>query len=215
MNNKKILLSSLFTCAVITSANAATIDWTTYDITDVSDVSTIGSTVVAISNSYNSLTGTTFDVAGVTFTYDGSLLNGNTATNVSGLTTGDSGYDSLIGSIDYNKSATASVFEYTFDNLVLGQEYLVQVWYADAAPDDRVNTITGTGDNVLQGNDYAIGIFTADEVTQLLEITTSGSDNNNGVRLTGFQLRAIPEPGTYALLAGLIGLTLALVRRRQ
>lgn len=197
-----------------TAVQAATIDWTAFDISDVNDVITAGTSILAISAAGSADVGSTFDVAGTTFTHT-DILGGDFSGDVSGLTpTGDAGYDELIGTIDFNSGAAASLFQLNLD-VVDGQDYILQVWYADDNTSGRVNTITGSGDNVLQGDDYAVGTFTANAITQLLEITTSGGATNNGVRLTGYQLRAVPEPSSYTLLAGCLALGAVMVRRRK
>ena len=43
---------------------------------------------------------------------------------------------------------------------------------------------------------YASGVFTADATSQVLSLATSGFGN---AHINGYQLRAIPEPGTGAL----------------
>jgi hypothetical protein len=192
------------------AANAATIAWTRGVITDINDVSTLGTTVLAVNNS-GSGAPTTVTVAGIDFTEDNSLT-GNYNGSVFALDTGDAGYNTFLGDIDFNSGAAQSNVSI---NLAVdsGQEYLLQVWYADDNTTGRENTLTGTGDNVLVGDDYGIGTFVADSTTQLFEINTSGGASNNGTRLTGYQLRAIPEPATLGLIAAFGG-GILFIRRR-
>jgi hypothetical protein len=58
------------------------------------------------------------------------------------------------------------------------------------------------------GNDFPSGTFTADATSQTLSLSTSGFAN---AHINGYQLRAVPEPGTGVLM--LLGLGRA--RRRR
>ncbi|WPJ95694.1 PEP-CTERM sorting domain-containing protein [Coraliomargarita algicola] len=64
--------------------------------------------------------------------------------------------------------------------------------------------MSGYAVNTIVGYDYLVLAFTRDE------LGTSPS-----VSIADITLTAIPEPGTYALLAGLTGLVFVMVRRRR
>lgn len=74
------------------------------------------------------------------------------------------------------------------------------------------NYIDGTISGALTYGDSAsiIGTFTADGASQTIRQTFS----NQGA-INGYVLRAVPEPGTYALLSGLLALGCVMVRRRR
>ena len=108
-------------------------------------------------------------------------------------------------------------------DLGLGQEYEVQLFFADARAALEGRTVTVDGGPLTQyaynGNDTgwpvlsALGTFTADATSQSITINTFNTNLTvAGGQLNGFQIRAVPEPAA-ALLAG-IGL-LALLRRRR
>lgn len=211
MRIKNLIKTSLILGGLSITSHAATIAWTTATITDINDVVTTGTTIDA-QNYSGTGAPTTVTVAGIDFTENNSLT-GNFSNSVFALDTGDAGYNEFLGDIDFNSGASQSNVTINL-TVVDGQSYLLQVWYADDNTTGRINTLTGSGsDNILHGDDYAIGTFVADSTTQVLEINTSGGTSNNGTRLTGYQLRLIPEPSSMALLGlGALGF---LIRRRR
>ncbi|MGJ8643470.1 MAG: PQQ-dependent sugar dehydrogenase [Luteolibacter sp.] len=181
-------------CLLAIQSNAATIDWTTADISNVSEVATDG-TLVTAQNYAGTGAPATVTVAGIGFEKNNSLTEDND-NDFFALNTGDTSYNEFLGDLDFTPSNETSV---TIPmTVVIGTRYLVQVWHADdgsfGANPQRINTLTGTGDNVLNGNDFAVGTFVADATTQNLIITSS----RQGVRLTGYQLRSIPS-GTVTI----------------
>lgn len=211
MKMKNTICSSLLLGGLTLTSQAAVIAWTTADITDINDVITTGTTVTA-QNYSGTGAPATVTVAGIDFTENNSL-SGNFSGDIFALATGDVGYDTFLGDIDFNSGAADSTETISL-SVTDGQQYILQVWYADDNTTGRVMTLTGSGgDNVLQGDDFAVGTFTADSTSQDLIITMSGGASNNGVRLTGYQLRAVPEPSSVALLGfGAVGF---LLRRRR
>ncbi|MGJ8633667.1 MAG: PQQ-dependent sugar dehydrogenase [Luteolibacter sp.] len=184
------ILSISALCLFSAPANAATIDWTTSDISNLSDVVTTG-TLVSAQNYAGTGAPSVVTVAGIDFVENNSLTEGNNNGDFFGLDTGDTGYNTFLGDIDVGATSVTIPI-----SVVSGRSYLIQVWYADdngfALNPQRQMTLTGTGDNVLNGNDYAIGTFTADSTIQNLILTSS----RQGVRLTGYQLREISDlPG--------------------
>ncbi|MDP4625270.1 MAG: PQQ-dependent sugar dehydrogenase [Akkermansiaceae bacterium] len=177
-------------CILAIPSNAATIDWITADISNVSDVATVG-TLVTAQNYAGTGASSTVTVAGVNFSENNSLATDakNTNGDFFAFDTGDSNYNEFLGDLDFTDDSSVTIPM----SVVIGTRYVVQVWYAEdggfGLNPQRTNTLTGTGDNVLNGNDYAVGIFVADATTQDLIITSS----REGVRLTGYQLRSIPS----------------------
>jgi hypothetical protein len=114
----------------------------------------------------------------------------------------------------------------SFGNLDIGQEYLFQIWACDyrAFPNDRIETITGTGTNLntptlkfldsdlsntpgASHGQFVIGTWTADSTTMSFTL-----DANEGAHYSALQLRAIPESGA-AVLGSLA--VFGLLRRRR
>ena len=191
-------LSILFLFAA--QINAATIDWTAADISDVSEVETTG-TLVTAQNYAGTGAPSTIVVAGISFSENNNLSSQNANGDFFGLETGDAAYNEFLGDIDFTANNTPSVtIPLAVSN---GSSYLLQVWYADDgafnATPSRTMTFAGTGDNILEGNQYAVGTFVADSNSQNLVITS----NRQGVRLTGYQLREVPTPpsGPIAVIA--------------
>ena len=188
----KLSLGISALCLLAIPSNAATIDWTTADITNVSDVDTTG-TLVTAQNYAGSGAPSVVTVAGIDFVENNSLTNNNDG-DFFALATGDSDYHEFLGDLEFTPNDENSVtIPLGVDS---GTNYQVQVWYADdggfSLIPQRTMTLTGTGDNALNGNDYAIGTFIADSTTQDLVVTSS----REGVRLTGYQLREISMPPT-------------------
>ncbi|MGJ8673369.1 PQQ-dependent sugar dehydrogenase [Rubritalea sp.] len=186
------ILSISALCLFSMKANAASIDWTTSDISSVSDVVTTG-TLVSAQNYAGTGAPSVVTVSGIDFVENNGLTNNNSG-DFFGLDTGDTDYDTFLGDIDFTPTSETSV---TIPmSVVSGKRYLVQIWYAEdngfALSPQRQMVLTGTGDNTLNGDDYALGTFTADSTTQNVIVTSS----REGVRLTGYQLREISDlPG--------------------
>ncbi|MGJ8639522.1 MAG: hypothetical protein ACSHYA_09025 [Opitutaceae bacterium] len=231
--NKIITLFS--TAALIVGvAQAAPISWTGYrSVGDVEEVYTTGTTVAAFNGtgpkSKGLTTGEVVVGTGVRFKNEGGIGNlvlpgGNYFT---GFSSADPGYAQILKSIDYGDD---SIMTIRLTGLREGEDYAIQYWYVenrlkgDGTPEVRTMRVTGSGtsktgpgDVTLEvGGAYAIGTFTADGTTQDFTVISS----EGGVRLTAYQLRSnlqiqyIPEPNSYALLMGFLGLSYVAFRRR-
>ena len=130
-----------------------------------------------------------------------------------------SGYQALLDTSCY---ATGNI-TFTLQNLTSGQDYLFQGWVNDSRGSyySRTEYLSGGGANSdtfhIESSStagslgyYVIGTFLADSTNQA--ITVQGV-NLNIAQLNAFQLRAIPEPATWALLA--FSLTSVMVLRRR
>lgn len=72
------------------------------------------------------------------------------------------------------------------------------------------NTKSWTGTNAIGGDSIVFSSLTADTVSVVFSNTSSGTAVLGGVQIVS----VVPEPGIYALLAGLLALTTVMVRRR-
>ena len=72
------------------------------------------------------------------------------------------------------------------------------------------NTKSWTGTNAIGGDSIVFSSLTADTFSVVFSNTSSGTAVLGGVQIVS----VVPEPGIYALLAGLLALTTVMVRRR-
>jgi len=135
-----------------------------------------------------------------------------------------SGYQSLLNSGLYMSSAAAATA--TISGLSFGQEYLVQFWVNDSRTNGAGQSITFTSGNLVSADlnstdangglgQFVTGIFSADITgTQVITLGQVGSGGHE-IQLNGYQIRAIPEPGTVVLLGLGLGISLIFRRRRS
>ncbi len=109
--------------------------------------------------------------------------------------------------------------------LTVGQEYTFQWWASNAAPLPPLIGVTAAATNnvTLDSNvtdsagglgQFVIGTFTADGVSQSIDFTAASG--GSGPMINAFQVRAVPEPATYAMaLAGLACGGYSIWRRRK
>lgn len=218
------LLELLVIMALVAPASAAVITWDSpQDISGPGDVSTTGAVVEAIDlTSDNAGAGTT-SVNGVDFSWDGSLMGlAGGSGLLGGSSTGDSGYDSLLNTVDHGDSAAVNPWPIQLGggSLVNGSQYEVQLWYTDNrgfAGSFTMNYDDGNGNTVnLDSNNnglgqYVLGTFTADGPNQTLEISGGGPPGEP--HLSAYQVRLIPEPATMTLLG--LGVLAVMLRRRS
>ncbi len=214
------------------------------DITDDSDVF-MGGTIVQAYNigtpnaTAATINGLTFDAVGVPSDLSVQSVNFGTyvfaenpgylsSTQVSNA--GRYGLPSATLSDDYQTlvfdgayAAYPTTITLTMDVLEIGHLYAFQWWSSDA--DGFFYHTSATGDLTLSANtsgsegglgQYGVGIFTATDTAMSIQFW---SDDYLPL-INGFQLRdlgaaPIPEPSTYAALAGFAALGFVLLRRRR
>jgi len=216
--------------AVITFGEAITISADT-------DVSTAGTFVAGINFS-----GADRTVNGVTFN-NISTAGGNADITTSGIVnindnafdnspgapfnTLDAQYRLLLRGATFNPvSPTAQNGVITLNNLVLQQEYQIQLFTHDnrgdtqsianrtlnvSAGGNTVNLDLNVGNAAGGVGQFVIGTFTADSTSQVINLN---APTNGIVQFNAFQVRAIPEPSS-AMLTGLGAIGLMLRRRRN
>lgn len=212
----KNTIKTMLALVVTGSASAATITWSPVIVsTTAGDISTDGTLHV----SSNSSGPTDQTINGVTFSADaagplGSNAAGTFYTTGTGVnTTGDIGLDNLLDSHSYLGGGGAN-FDIT--GLIAGNAYQIQII---AVGDTRgccgTRQQNFSGDGVVISGDLSrvdpssvLGTFVADGATQNIIV---GGATDPG--LSGYQVRAIPEPSGIMLL-GLSGMAF-LFRRRK
>jgi hypothetical protein len=150
-------------------------------------------------------------------------INNTFAGTASPFTSLSTGYQTILknGAYDNWRVAPAiETFTLTLSGLTNGQDYIFQMWVNDSRNygQVRTETITGGANSVsLRFNtgaadagvgQFATGSFTASGTTQ--DFTILG---NQSTQINAFQLQSVPEPTTWALLAG--GLTVVTIFRRR
>jgi hypothetical protein len=149
---------------------------------------------------------------------------------LSPTTTGNTQFDNVLKSDGWHSQTTDATRPLTLQigSLTIGQTYAVTLLSADARQADRFQQYfdTFSGGTFSGGssasfnentNTSVMGTFVADATTQLIYIHATDVVGNADTTLSGFTLysiSAIPEPSTYAALAGVLTLGAAIIRRR-
>jgi len=228
----RFVLATLALVGWCVLAHAAPIAWgTPQTISGDGDVSTAGSLVYAYNVGPSPTVSSTVTVNGVafqpfpiinfpttnTFTYGSvtitespNFLIGYDVSSSSGQYGGlSSAYRLLLnGGGGAGQPDTVTV---SLGGLSAGQQYLFQWWASNAANIPPITTVTGSATNAvtLDSNltdtagglgQFVTGTFTADGTTQNIDLTGAGQSP----LINAFQIRAVPEPSTYAMaLAGI------------
>jgi hypothetical protein len=220
-----LLIAALTTLSLATVSQGATITWGAATAVSTSnDVSTTGVLVEAFNAGFRNVSDQT--VNGVRFTGTGALLLKNSTYGVFSGDTGDAAYNALLSSVDFGGGASLFTIPVGNGNLLVGAEYLIQVWYVDTNEASRVMQFgDGNGNTVGLAStpgQFAIGTFAATGTNQALSLFAT---NFGQAHIAAYQIRAtsivpgtkvsIPESTTTALLGGLLALSAVMVRRRR
>ncbi|WOO40613.1 hypothetical protein [Rubellicoccus peritrichatus] len=221
---KKILSLALLSLAACSSGvSAATINYgSAFNIVDQNSVDTSFGT---IEYAYNfSLEETTTDVNGVTFTgihLDGinsspdgniSYITGGSTSDASATIPGgtNAGLATLLGGGTFTGGNASA--EITLNNLTIGNKYQVQLFSFQTNSGEQFS-VDGNLLDPQSGTlgQTIIGTFTADAETQT--INTSGSQQfavGNGLVLV-----RVPEQSSFAVVAGLLTVSIVVFTRRR
>jgi len=248
---------TLAACALLTSAPAATVVWgAASTISGESDVSTVGELVQAynfVASGTGNTTVNTVTFQNVSLGTDSGTpgVASHFITDTHGITPAidstslathfinqspsslSSAYSNLLANALVGRGTTTAGqlngYTVTLENLVIGNNYQVQIWVNDSR--NAGNSFNGNGildgvvavdyNNATTGTDglgqFVTGEFTADQATQ--SFTFSGTNTGSPTSayfaiLNSYQLRditAVPEPSLSLL--GMLGLIVLITRR--
>jgi hypothetical protein len=236
---KKIILSASMAGLLSVAANAQNnVTWQTpRTISGPTDVSTSGNYFGSWApNAANSLT-----VNGVTFMNFSDLpsLNNNfqnstgTGSFQSPLTS-DNNYNTLLTSGAFQNDSSSPTI--SWGGLTLGDTYLIQLWVNDgrnSTVDQRTETVTGganTSASLAYGSgngpagsppglpgQFIIGTFLAGSTGESISLNSGPafpSAQLDILQVRDLGVEVVPEPSSFALLAGGLGVMLAGFRRK-
>jgi PEP-CTERM motif len=223
----KFALLSAAIVGLSTLTHAADISWQTpLNISGASDVSTAGTFFGswAPGNDWggsdyadlfpvNGVTFQAYGTAGLNFNFSGAGINMDRYNGFADPNTADANYNHLLHTAMFNWNAGSSSMTVNWENLTIGNTYLVQAWLNDGrSGQSGTSTFTGgvnTSGPVAIGDgapgQYITGTFLADGTAQSFTMSP-------GIMLNLVQVRditSVPEPSVLALagigVAALIG----------
>jgi hypothetical protein len=215
-----------YTAILLLSATAAHAQWTLQINDDlVSALDNSGTLVKASNLGDGTQSAVTF--SGITFDTDLSNVTQGTAPGDRSqseivYTGGDADIGSLLNTqfIASSWSAPSNVV-IALNGLSIGQQYRMQVvltpeweWSGAGVTATGGDTIWYDGTNALE---EAVGthLFTADATSMTYTMDNTGDADGSYHYISAYALHAVPEPSTTALVLGLAGVALVMVRRRR
>jgi len=216
---KTALLGASLTAILALTASAANINWQTpQTISGATDVSTSGTFFGswAPGNDWgggdyadlfpvNGVTFQAYGTAGVNFNFSGAGINMDRYNGFANPGTTDGNYNHLLQTAMFNWNSGGSSLTVNWENLTVGNNYLVQAWLNDGRGGQSGSSLFTGGANISDpvaiGNgvpgQYIIGNFVADSGAQSFTMSP-------GIMLNIVQVRdltVVPEPTALALLA--------------
>jgi len=236
MNTSKILtLSALLAGSAL---QAADVTWTAGTFDNAGPASVLNAENIVYAGNVGSTSQQIVNVSGtnVTFEANDPTFGGSNAgknffvnnassvivtTSPASFGSGDSAWDAIMDA-SVVRVLAGGALQLDLQNLADGQEYQIQMFAWDSNNSGNRTTVfsdAATGGNAAAelrfgDKDYVVGTFTASGSTQSIFAQT-GSFATNTSYISAFALTTIPEPGTYALIGGLLALSSVMVRRRR
>lgn len=157
----------------------------------------------------NGVTFKAYGTAGANFNFSGAGINMDRYNGFADPGTPDANYNHLLHTAMFNWNSGSSSLTVSWNNLTVGNAYLVQAWLNDGrSGQSGSSTFTGglnTSASVAIGNgspgQYIIGTFVADSDAQSFTMSP-------GIMLNLLQVRdltMVPEPSVLALLGTGVG----------
>ena len=201
LTTQSLLVAIAAWCAGSSSAHATPITWgAAHDLTGASDVLNTGSPVYAYAISTDvgprTVNGVTFAVGNINGGGTNVTISGGQAAGAYFPLSSPAGYQGILRGAVFANSGSGAAMTVTLKNLVIGQQYAVQVWSSNVDYGGTPTTYDGAVSLALAPTgQYAIGTFTADATTQAIQLTA------NNIQLNAVQLRTVPAPGTPPTVA--------------
>jgi hypothetical protein len=233
-NKMKNIIRTAALAVVIGSAHASTISWNAAAIADDSAVSTAGTLIEAYnfgqlseadSPAINGVTftaapdlgtqqsigklSTLWDWSRGDYTRYKSYTNGVLSANMS-LMLGSTWADDASATGGFDETTM------TLSGLTIGQDYSVQLFLSNDNNNEAIGIVDGLSSiiDASEGPKVFTGTFTADATTQDFDVRfTKYAGAITESNMSGYQLRAIPEPASISLI-GIMGGGLLWMRRR-
>ncbi|MGJ8695549.1 MAG: lamin tail domain-containing protein [Verrucomicrobiaceae bacterium] len=188
---------------------AAPITWDPVsDTLDPGSIITTGALVEAINGTAAAGIAT---VNGVDFSPSNTLLSNDAApVGLKGATTLDPGLDALLNTIEFG-NGTSTTITVGGDSLIIGQSYLIQIFFTDLRSSRTMTYGDGEGNTIDLASigspgtfgQYATGIFTADDTTQTLSLAIASGN----AHINAYQIRTstlLPSIDTFTATPSLI-----------
>lgn len=180
----------------VPALQAAPITWgAAGNVSAASDVSTNGALVEAFNLGGTGVANAVADetVNGVLFTAKTDLLSNNSSLDVFSGSSGDAGYDNLLGTVDFGGGTNLVSLSLGNGSLVSGANYEIQVWFNDTRYTNRDTPVgDGLGNKVTLNStgQFATGVFTADASSQTLTLESPTFGN---AHLNAYQIRSLSD----------------------
>ena len=190
MSRKNIDLALVAWSLLTLGLFAAPISWDSATaVASANDVSAVGTTVEAFNAGADGVA--TVTVNGVTFTGTSALLTNSNTVDAFNGNTGDTGYNTLLSTVDFGNGGDLVPLTVGGSQLIAGNPYQIQVWFVDTRNTRAMRFGDGeaTESTVDLDDQFAIGTFLADSATQTLTLDAIGFGN---AHINAYQIRALP-----------------------
>ncbi len=185
------------TTSAVVNVTVTNITWgAAQNITGVSDVLNTGTPVYAYAFGTDvgpqTVNGVAFSVEGIGGGGTNVTITGGQACGAYFPLSSPPSYNGILKGAVFASSGSGATMTVTLKNLVIGQQYAVQVWSSNVDYGGTPTTYDGAVSLTVSPGQYAIGTFTAGATgTQAMILT------QNNVQLNALQVRTVPNATGY------------------